>query len=123
MLPPPMTSAISTPVARTPFNSPASSSTTSAFSPKSCAPLRASPESLSRARLNAAGTLADRVPGVVDELDAALLQVPRDRARRFVGAIPRLLGQHRLAEELLVHLALDDLLADVFGLREDVFRF
>ncbi len=49
-------------------------------------------------------------------------QVFRDRARRLVRPIPRLLGQHRFAVELFVQLALDDLLADVLRLREDFFR-
>ena len=39
------------------------------------------------------GTLPDRVPGVVDELDAPLLQVLRDGAGELVGAIPRLLAR------------------------------
>ena len=51
-----------------------------------------------------------------------LLQVLRDRPGRLVGAVPRLLRQHRLAEEPLVQLALDDLLADVLGLRRAPLR-
>ena len=65
---------------------------------------------------------ADRVPGVVEQLDAVLGQVLADRRRRLVGAVPRLLGQHGLAEEPLVQLALDDLLAHVLRLREHLVR-
>src|SRR6476620_11614932 len=112
MFPPPITSATSSPSRRTWTSSFASSSTVRASNPNSCEPIRASPESFSRTRLNATGSsLTDRVPGVVEELDAALLQVLRDRPGRLIRAVPRLLGQHGLAVELLVQLALDDLLA------------
>ena len=49
-------------------------------------------------------------------------QILRNGAGRLVRPVPRLLGQHRLAEEPLVQLALDDLLAHVLGLREHLFR-
>src|SRR6478672_3406880 len=120
MFPPPITSATSSPSRRTWTSSFASSSTVRASNPNSCEPIRASPESFSRTRLNATTTssLTDRVPGVVEELDPALLQVLRDRPGRLVRPVPRLLGQHGLAVELLVQLALDDLLAHVLGLAE-----
>src|SRR5437763_823365 len=118
MFPPPITSATSRPFLRTSTSSSASLSTTSASRPYSFEPMRDSPESLSRRRLNGIA-LGDGVPGVVEELDAALLQILRDRARSLVRAVPRLFREHRLAEELLVQLALDDLVADVLGLRED----
>src|SRR5229473_1422898 len=110
MFPPPITSAISRPSRRTWTSSFASSSTVRASNPNSCEPIRASPESFSRTRLNATTSLTDRVPGVVEELDPALLQVLSDGPGRLVRPVPRLLGEHGLAEELLVQLALDDLL-------------
>src|SRR3954462_9779042 len=100
MLPPPITSAISSPFARTSTSSRASWSTVSASRPYSREPIRASPESFSRTRLNPIA-LRDGVPGVIEKLDAALLQVLRDRARRLVRAVPRLLGENGFAEELL----------------------
>src|SRR6185312_3889810 len=123
MFPPPITSASSSPFARTSTSSVASSSIVPASRPYSRWPMRASPESFSRTRLKPIrGSLRDCVPGVVEQLDALLLQVLRDRPGRLVGAIPRLLRQDSLAEEALVELALDDLVADVLGLREHLFR-
>src|SRR4051794_24969187 len=122
MLPPPITSATSSPSARTSTSSRASPSTVAASRPYSRGPIRASPESFSRTRSKPTPALRDGVPGVVEELDAALLQVLRHGARRLVGAVPGLLGQDRLAEEPLVELSLDDLLADVLGLRQDLLR-
>src|ERR671931_2503678 len=92
-----------------------------------------SPESFSSTRPNAgaagaaagwttASMLGDGVPGVVEQLDPALLQHLRDRARRLVGAVPLLLGQHRLGVEPLVQHPLDDPLADVLRLRLDLVR-
>src|SRR6478609_8208574 len=100
MFPPPITTATSSPPAR----SWASSSTVCASRPKSAEPMRASPETFSRTRLNANVPLPDRVPGVVEELDALLGEVLADGRGRLVGAVPRLLRQHGLAVELLVQL-------------------
>src|SRR5262249_54827318 len=122
MLPPPITSASSSPSARTSTSSCASWSTVTASRPYSRGPIRASPESFSRTRLKPIARLRDCVPGVVEELDPLLLQVLRDRARRLVGAVPRLLAQHGLAVEALVELPLDDLVAHVLGLREHLVR-
>src|SRR5579885_943624 len=124
MLPPPLTSAISSPSARTPTSSRASRSTVSSSRPYSRGPIRASPDSFSRTRRNAAGACleagaansADRVPGVVEQLDAALPEHVADRGGRLVRAVPGLLHQHRLAVEALVEHALDDLLTHVLGL-------
>src|SRR5581483_665972 len=120
MLPPPITSATSSPPARTSTSSRARSSIVPASRPYSFWPMRASPDSFSRTRLKPTLRLplGDCVPGVVEELDTALLQELRDRRSRLVRPIPRLLREHRLAEELLVQLALDDLVADVLGLRK-----
>src|SRR5437763_221750 len=123
MLPPPITSASSSPFARKSTSSCESWSTVAASRPYSREPIKASPESFSRTRLKPIrGSLRDGVPGVVEELDPVLLQVLRDRARRLVGAVPRLLREYGLAEEALVQLALDDLVADVLRLRKDFFR-
>src|SRR3954454_24499041 len=118
MLAPPITSASSSPFARRPTSSCANRSIVAASRPYSRGPIRASPESFSRTRLKpmAGAPLRDCVPGVVEELDAVLLQVLRDGAGRFVGAVPGLLRQDGLAEEPFVELALDDLVADVLGL-------
>src|SRR3954470_14900033 len=122
MLPPPITIATSRPPERTSTSSRASVSTVWASRPYSRGPIRASPESFSRTRAKGTLVRGDRVPGVVEQLDSALGEIlPRGRSR-LVGAVPRLLGQHCLAVELLVQLALDDLLADVLGLREDILR-
>src|SRR6266576_2411452 len=121
MFPPTITSATSSPSRRTWTSSFASSSTVRASNPNSCEPIRASPESFSRTRVNGTASLTDRVPGVIEELDPALLQVLRSGAGRLVRPVPRLLGQHGLAEEFLVQLAFDDFLADVLGLAEDLF--
>src|SRR5689334_16947268 len=119
MFPPPMTSASSSPFARTSTSSCASWSTVTASRPYSREPIRASPESFSRTRLKPIRAVSgDRVPRVVEELDPQLLEVLRDRPGRLVSPIPRLLREDRLAEEALVELALDDLLADVLRLRE-----
>src|SRR4051794_8009876 len=123
MLPPPITRAISRPSARTSTSSSASRSIVPASRPYSSGPMRASPESFSRTRLKPIGRrLRDRVPGVVEKLDPLFLQVLRDRSRRFVAAVPRLLGQDRLAVEPLVQLTFDDLLAHVLRLRQHLFR-
>src|SRR4249919_2177997 len=111
MLPPPITSAISSPPDRTRMSSQARSSTVRASSPNSPGPIRASPDSFSRTRLK--GTLGDGVPGVVEELDPVLGEILRDRAGCLIGPVPRLFPQHGLSEEPLVQLALDDLLANV----------
>src|SRR5204863_5048805 len=63
---------------------------------------------------------AERVPGVVDELEATLLERLLDGERGVVD--PRLLLEHRLRVEALVEHALDDLLTDVLGLRADLVR-
>src|SRR6478609_1966817 len=120
MLPPPITIATSSPPERTSTSSRATLSTVGASRPYSCEPIKASPESFSRTRLKATLVRGNRVPGVVDELHSALGEVLAGRRGRLVGAVPRLLGEDCLAVELLVQLALDDLLADVLGLREDL---
>src|SRR6476661_1949265 len=127
MLPPPITIATSSPSERTSTSSRASVSTVCASRPYSRGPIRASPESLSRTRLKATLVRGDRVPGVVEQLHALLGEVLAGRRSRLVGAVPRLFGEDCLAVELLVQLALDDLLADVlrlrlhlFGVREDL---
>src|SRR4051812_35363827 len=101
MLPPPITTATSTPVARTSTSSRATASTVSASRPYSRGPMSASPDSLRTTRENAgaartasgaatasassrATVLGDRVPGVVEDLDAPLLQHLADGARRLV---------------------------------------
>src|SRR6476646_2380917 len=118
MLPPPITIATSSPPERTSTSSRATLSTVGASRPYSCEPIKASPESFSRTRLKATLVRGNRVPGVVEELHSALGEVLAGRRGRLVGAVPRLLGENCLAVELLVQLALDDLLADVLGLRE-----
>src|SRR5581483_4529024 len=131
MLPPPITSATSSPSPRTSTSSRASVSTVWASRPYSDEPMRASPESFSRTRRNAArcfrcGSAATRsrygVPRVVAQLDPLLLEEAPDRVGRLVGAVPRLLGEHRLAEELLVQHALDDLVAHPFRLALHLVR-
>src|SRR4051812_41158470 len=111
MFPPPITIATSRPPDRTSTSSRASLSTVWASRPYSRGPIRASPESFSRTRWKGnAGCLADRVPGVIEQLHAPLGEVLADRRGRLVGPVPRLLGEHGFAVELLVQLALDDLL-------------
>src|SRR6476620_11506593 len=122
MFPPPITSASSRPFTRTSTSSCASASIVAASRPYSRRPMRASPESFSRTRLKPTWCLRDGVPGVVEELDPALLQILRHRPGRLVGAVPRLLGQDGLAVEALVELTLDDLVANVLGLREHLLR-
>src|SRR6476660_4135122 len=117
MFPPPITTATSRPPARSWASSLASSSTVCASRPKSAEPMRASPETFSRTRLNANVPLPDRVPGVVEELDTLLGEVLADGRGRLVGAVPRLLREHGLAVELLVQLPFDDLVAHVLRLR------
>src|SRR4051794_22854882 len=109
MLPPPITSASSSPPARTSTSSCANWSIVPASRPQSPGPIRASPESFSRTRLKPIrGSLRDCVPGVVEELDTVLLQVLRDRRGRLIGPVPRLLGQNGFTVEPLVELTLDD---------------
>src|SRR4029077_7225609 len=116
MFPPPITSASSSPFTRTSTSSRASWSTVAASRPYSREPMRASPESFSKTRLKPTlSSLRDCVPGVVEELDPLLLQVLRDGPGRLVGPVPGLLREDGLAEETLVELALDDLVADVVG--------
>src|SRR5438128_3026364 len=122
MLPPPITRATSSPPERTSTSSPASASTVSSSSPYSRGPIRASPESFSRTRLKATRGLPDGVPGVVEKLDPPVLQVLPDAAGELVRAVPRLLGEHRLAVEALVQLAPHDLVPHVLRFRQDLLR-
>src|SRR6058998_1804043 len=105
MLPPPITTAISSPLARASTSSCATCSTVCASRPYSCEPIRASPESFRRTRLKPTRPLGDCVPGVVEQLDPVLLQVLGHGAGGLVRAVPGLLHQHRLAVEPLVQLA------------------
>src|SRR5213593_1686908 len=105
-----MTRATSRPVVRSSTSSRATASTVPASSPYSCEPMSASPESFSRTRpktgaagaaagCTTASTSGNGVPGVVEQLDPALLQDLRHGAGRLVGAVPLLLGQDRLGVE------------------------
>src|SRR5439155_16338161 len=62
----------------------------------------------------------EREPGVVDELEAPLLERLPDGQSGVVD--PRLLLEHRLPVEALVEHALDDLLTDVRRLRAHLLR-
>ena len=124
MFPPPITSASSSPFARTSTSSVASSSI-----------VRGVEAVLPRAHEGLAGELQQ------DAVEAHSTLATRLRTRRSRGARSRCSFrycatvpvdssaryhvcsvEHRFAEEALVELALDDLLADVLGLREHLFR-
>src|ERR1044072_7203894 len=129
MLPAPTTIAISTPRARTAATWAATARTRSGSVPYSSSPMSASPDSLSRTRLNAGfraspatGLLADReageaahhdvLAGLAGELGAQLL----DRLAVVLVAVDvGLLEQDRLLHPL-AQLALGDLRAHVLGL-------
>src|SRR5215204_966957 len=128
MFPAPTTIAISTPWLWSSAISPAMRSTSWRSTPYSLSPIRASPESFSRTRLNAGLPLCSACKGaalILEGLELVLLERLRDGLARIVD--PLLVGQDALAEEALREHALDDLLAVLLGpglhlgeLREDL---
>src|SRR5262245_12759180 len=121
MFPAPTTIAISTPLEWRSRISSEIRSTSSRSTPYSSSPMRASPDSFSRTRSNAGLPFCSAgkgVPLILQHLELVLGEGLVDRLARVVD--PLLVGQHRLAEELLGEHALDDLRADLLGLRLDV---